>query len=83
MTDVPKGTILSRSVKVDISITEKREGQYDTPIVASHTILVPLPATSASIATATQDAVELLDRTVPKFHGEMVRVIPSKEAAKV
>ena len=68
-----KPRILSRSVKVDITISEKTdETSYgSTKAVSSHTIEVALPARSVDIASSVKDALDLMRGTVDRFHGEL------------
>ena len=69
--------IESRSVKVSISILEKREGEYGQGTdVGSMDITVALPASAEAIGKATTNAVETLARNADIFRG-MVPVQPA------
>jgi hypothetical protein len=75
--------VTSRAVKVDITITERREGAYSQDNVASTSIVIPLPASSIEIGNATDEAITALVRNAERFRGVVVAAVDVTDTAGI
>ncbi len=67
--------ITGRTLRLDVAILEKREGDYgDGAEVAKQSLVIPLPARSSDVAQTVTRALDFMALTTDQFRGVVVSV---------
>lgn len=74
------GEVKSRQVKIDLTVSEQREGEYGDKTVVEQSIVVPLPVNARDIADAVGMAIASMSEQVIRFRGP---IRDESETAKI